>query len=274
MTHRGPGELEVILDDIAFGESTRWRDGRVWFCDWVDGAVVSVAPDGSDRVVHARVDGFPISIDWDLDGRLLIVEGAQRRVVRHEPGGHELVADLSQLSDAPWNEIASHRSGRVYVNSVGFDLMAGEPPASGQIGVVDVDGSVRRVADDLAFPNGMAITADGSQLLVAESHASRITSFAITPDGDLGHRSTVAELPGSAPDGLCATADGTVWYADVPNRHCRRIDPNGVVVGAVEADRGCFSCAVSPDGTLFITANIWDEDTFSSRRGVLYRTNP
>ena len=117
----------------------------------------------------------------------------------------------------------------------------------------------------------MVITADGSRLLVAESHAGRISSFTITPNGDLENRTTLAEIPNSAPDGLCIAADGTIWYADVPNRHCRRITAEGVIVETIDADRGCSSCAVSPDGTLFITANVWDDDTFTSRRGVVYR---
>ena len=99
-----------------------------------------------------------------------------------------------------------------------------------------------------------------------------VTSFTIAPNGNLADRAALAEIPDSAPDGLCPVTDGTIWYADVPNRHCRRITDHDAIVEAVEADRGCFSCAVSPDGTLLITANVWDDKTFVSGRGVLFRT--
>lgn len=265
-------EQVPIVRDIGLGESPRWHQGRVWYCDWLDRTVISVDPDGGDRLVHARVDGFPICIDWDLDGRLLIVEGAQRQVVRDGVDGLELVADLTAVSNAAWNEIVTHPSGRVYVNGVGFDMIAGDEPTTGQIAVIDEDGAVREVADDLTFPNGMVVVADGARLVVAESHAGRITSFTITPDGDLTDRATLAELPGSAPDGLCTGDDGTIWYADVPNRHCRRIGLDGTVIETITADRGCFSCTLSPAGHLYITANVWDAHTFTTRRGVLYRT--
>ena len=272
MTREPPSRLVSIVDNIAFGESPRWHHDRVWYCDWIDGAVISVTPDGADPMVHAKLDGFPICIDWDLYDRLLIVEGAHRRVIREHRGGFELLADLSAVSNRPWNEIATHSSGRIFVNGIGFDMMAGESPTTGQIAVIDTDGAVREVADDVAFPNGMVITADGSRLIVAESHAGRITSFAIAPNGDLDDRTTLAEIPDSAPDGLCVAPDGTIWYADVPNRHCRRISGvDGAILETIVADRGCFSCAVSPDGTLFVTANVWDEQTFSSPRGVVYR---
>jgi sugar lactone lactonase YvrE len=32
--------VETIVDRIGVGESPRWRDGRVWFCDWLSGEVL------------------------------------------------------------------------------------------------------------------------------------------------------------------------------------------------------------------------------------------
>ena len=275
---------QTIVQDIAFGESSRWRAGRVWFCDWIDGEVISVAPDGSDRIVHAALGGFPICIDWDLEGRLLLVVGAAQKLFRQvssEDGGTddigrarlEAFADLTAVSDKPWNEIVTHPSGRVYVNGVGFDMMIDETATTGQIAVVETDGSVREVAEGLAFPNGMAVTEDGSTLVVAESHGGRISSFPILGNGDLGSSATFAEIPGSAPDGLCINPDGSVWYADVPNQHCQRVVAGGEVMETIELDRGCFSCARSPSGDLYVTATVWDADTFSTRRGVLVRVD-
>ena len=25
---------QIIMDGLAFGESPRWHDGRLWFCNW------------------------------------------------------------------------------------------------------------------------------------------------------------------------------------------------------------------------------------------------
>ena len=106
----------------------------------------------------------------------------------------------------------------------------------------------------------MAVTPDGSTLLVAESHAQRLTAFTITADGSLTDRRTWAELgDGASPDGICLDADGAVWYADVPNRHCRRVAEGGRLLDTVEVDRGCFACMLGgPDGrTLYIVATDW-----------------
>ncbi len=263
--------LELVVDGIAFGESPRWRNHRIWFCDWADGDVRSVDSVGHDPQTHAHVDGFPVCIDWDCEGRLLVVSGRAKQLLREAGDGLEVFTDLSTVSDRPWNEVVGHESGNVYVNGIGYDMMSGEPVSTGQIAVVDEAGSGRLVADDLAFPNGMALTSDGAVLAVAESHAGRITAFTVDGSGELVDRRLFAEIPGSAPDGICFAADGTVWYADVPNRHCQRVSERGEVLETVEVDRGCFSCAVAPNGDLYITATIWDSDTFSTRRGVLYR---
>ena len=55
--------------------------------------------------------------------------------------------------------------------------------APGFIYLVATDGAALRVADDLAFPNGMAMTADNTTLIVAESYAGVLTAYDIGEDG-------------------------------------------------------------------------------------------
>ena len=245
----------VLLSGVAFGESPRWHDDRLWFSDWGTREVVTVDLAGRRDVVH-RMTTFPFSLDWLPDGRLLVLSsGLQRR----EPDGSLVPhADLSALGPA-WNEIVVDGRGNAYVNQVGFDLMSGAEPASGTVAVATPDGSAREVADDVWFPNGMAVTPDGSTLIVAESYRNRLTAFDIDPAGDLSGRRVWADLGTDVPDGICMDADGAVWYADVPNRHCVRVQEGGEVLQTVTVDRGCFSCALGgPHGrTLFIVAAEW-----------------
>jgi sugar lactone lactonase YvrE len=116
------------------------------------------------------------------------------------------------------------------------------------------------VADEVWFPNGMAVTPDNSTLIVAESHRNRLTALDIDQGGDLSNRRVWADLGTDVPDGICLDAQGAIWYADVPNRHCVRVREGGEVLQTITADRGCFSCALGgPDGrTLFIMAAQWN----------------
>ncbi|MCP9953126.1 SMP-30/gluconolactonase/LRE family protein [Actinomadura madurae] len=75
------------------------------------------------------------------------------------------------------------------------------------------DGPVRQAVDDIAFPNGMAVTPDG------------------------------------VPDGICVDAENAVWYADVPNRRCVRVAEGGEVLRTVALDRAAsLACSAAPAG--------------------------
>ena len=249
-------ELQVLLDGFTLGESPRWHDGRLWFCDWGRQQVVAVALDGT-RDVIASLPSSPFCIDWLPDGRLLVISARGGRLLRQEPDGSLVThAELTALSAQPWNDIAVDGRGNAYVGNIGFDFPGGQF-APGSIAVVAPDGSARQAADGLAFPNGMAVTPDNSTLILAESYASKLTAFDIDADGGLSNRRTWAELgEGVPPDGICLDADGAIWYADVPNKHCARVRRGGQVLQTIQLDRGCYACALggADNSTLFMIA--------------------
>ena len=195
-----PTVAELLLSGIAFGESPRWHDGRLWFADWGAQEIVAVDPDGKSEVM-VRVDfpSFPLSFDWLPDGRLLLVSARDGRLLRREPDGSLVThAELSRVAGHghPWNEIVVDGRGNAYINNIGFDFPGGEF-APGMLALLAPDGPARQVADGIAFPNGMAVTADNSTLIVAESYASKLTAF------DIGRRREPREQTnlGRAPRG-------------------------------------------------------------------------
>jgi sugar lactone lactonase YvrE len=243
------------MSGIAFGESARWHDGRLWFTDWVAGEVMSVDLEGRSRIeFKAPFPSIPMCIDFAEAGPL-VVSTSEGLIYRLQADGALTVhADLKPVPSMNWNEILVDGRGNIYVNGGGTD-----PAAGGIIAVVTPGGPARQVAEAIAFPNGMAVTPDNATLIVAESYARRLTAFDITPDGGLSNRRVWADLGDGAPDGICVDADGAVWYADVPNKRCVRVREGGEVLQTVEAGRGCFSCVLGgPRGhTLFIVGQEW-----------------
>jgi sugar lactone lactonase YvrE len=246
------------MEGIVFGESPRWHDGRVWFSDWGANQVIALGTDGHHEVV-VTVASFPMCIDFLPDGRLLVVDSAQRRLLRREAGGSLVQhADLSRVSEKPWNDIVVDDRGNAYVNTIGFDFPGGQF-APGLVVLVTPDGNVSQVADGLAFPNGMAISPDGATLIVAESYAERLTAYDISGGGGLANRRVWAQTPDDHPDGICVDAEGAVWYADVGNKRCVRVREGGEVLATVDLDRGAFACALSrgDDPRLFVVGQTW-----------------
>jgi sugar lactone lactonase YvrE len=255
-------DLSLLLAGLVFPESPRWHTDRLWLADWGANEIVAVDLEGENEVVM-QVFSFPFSIDWLPDGRLLVVSAAERCLLHEEQDGSlALYSDLSTLARWPWNEIVVDGRGNTYVNNTGFDFPGGEF-APGMIALVTPDGSAQQVADDVAFPNGMAVTPDNKTLIVAESYGNRLTAFDIAPDGTLSNRRAWADLGDDHPDGICLDDEGAVWYADVGQKHCVRVAEGGEVLQTVDHDRGCFACMLGgPDGrTLFIVANQWEGTT-------------
>ncbi|TPI27459.1 SMP-30/gluconolactonase/LRE family protein [Mesorhizobium sp. B3-2-1] len=252
-------KAHIVMEGLAFGESPRWHDGRLWVCNWGTGEIIAVDAHGNSEIMLRVPAVLPYSIDWLPDGRLLVVSGREGLLLRQEADGSLVThADLRGLSKSPWNEIVVDGRGNIYVNGGGPAPAHDQHFGSGTIVLVTPDGKVRQVADTIAFANGMAVTPDNKTLIIAESHANRLTAFDIAADGALSNRRIWAELDGY-PDGICLDAEGTVWYADVPNKHCVRVREGGDVLQTVIADRGCFACMLGGAGrkTLFITAAEW-----------------
>ena len=246
----------TLLTGRGLVESPRWHADRLYFSDWSAGEVVDVRLDGEWEVI-ARVKSLPLCTAWLPDDRLVIVSSQEGLLLRLEPDGSLVThADLGRPG---WNDIVADGRGNIYVNGAGFNPMAGEAFRPGGVSLASPDGSVRPVADDIAFPNGMAVTADNATLIVADSYRHQLVGFDIAADGGLSGRRVWAELGEAAPDGICVDAENAVWYAEVPGRRCARVAEGGEELATVPLDRGGFACVLggAEGTTLFITAAEW-----------------
>jgi sugar lactone lactonase YvrE len=262
-------ELTTVVDGMTFTECPRWRDGRLFFADFYTYRVMSVVP-GRDPEEVASVPQQPSGLGWLPDGRMLVVSMRDRKVLRQEQSG-ELVehADLSQVATGHVNDMVVAPSGIAYAGNFGFDLMAGEPFKATALARIDPDGSVSAASEPLMFPNGSAITPDGSTLIISESFGNRMSAFDIGADGSLGPRrdwaalgpppttTDAAEALGGvafAPDGMCLDADGAVWVADAVGNRVIRLAEGGEILDEIPAGEGCYACMLGGDDgtTLFM----------------------
>jgi sugar lactone lactonase YvrE len=252
-------DLQILMSGLVVGESPRWHDGRLWFSNWGAREIIAVDIEGNSEVMAHVPTTIPFCFDWLPGGRMLVVSGPEALVLRMEADGTLVThADLGGLSEG-FNEIVVDGRGNAYVNGGDFDFETGEGAESGIVALVRPDGSVRQVADNIVFGNGMAVTPDNSTLIVAESWARRLSAFDIAADGGLSNRRVWADLGDDPPDGICVDAEGAVWYGTVPNKRCVRVREGGEMLQNVETDLACFACMLGGDDgkTLFIMATEW-----------------
>ena len=253
----------VLIGGLHFGEAPRWHDDELWFSDFYDYAVKSVDLDGQMRI-RVSIADRPSGLGWLPDGRLLIVSMTERSLLRLDPEGLALHADLSSIATFHCNDMVVDSIGRAYVGNFGFDLDTNEingtladvlsTHTGATLARVDLDGSIHAAADGLMFPNGTVITPDGRTMIVAESLGRRLTAFDISSDGSLSNRRVWAELGRRTPDGICLDADGAIWVANPLTPECFRVAEGGEILDVIETDDRCFACMLGgPDRrTLFM----------------------
>jgi sugar lactone lactonase YvrE len=251
---------QTLISNLGYGESPRWHDGKLWFCNWTVQQILAIDTTGKIEVtIDLPFTAIPFCIDWLPNGQLIIVSASEQPLLRMEPDGSLVPhADLSSLHVKTWNEIAIDNRGNIFIN--GDDIIA----------LVAANGSVKKVANNISFPNGMVVTSDNSTLVIAESHGKRLTAFGINNDGDLTDRRTWADLRDGVPDGICLDGEGAIWYGDVPNKRCVRVREGGEILQVVSLDKGCFACALGGTNkkTLFMMVAEWRgfEKMFDGKR--------
>jgi sugar lactone lactonase YvrE len=244
--------LTPLATGFCFGEGPRWFEGLLWFSDMLGEAVHTVNLGGSLTTLplpgHA-----PSGLGFRPDGSLLIVSTEKRQLLRYDGETVVTIADLSGLAPADLGDMVVDNLGRAYIGS--------QARQGGVILRVDPDDSVRVVAQDLDFPNGMAIAADLETLIVAESIGRRLSAFSIGDDGELFDRRVFADGLDGPPDGISLDADGGVWTSMTLAHQFERIvsgGPNGRVTHRIDiGDRAAIACMLggSARRTLFMLSS-------------------
>jgi sugar lactone lactonase YvrE len=265
-TSERSGLFRRLIEGRYF-EGPRWHDGRLCVSDTLARSVWSVELDG-EKTRICEMDDIPCGLGHLPGGELLVLGMFQKRLWRLSDGAPALHVELSSIAAGTIDDMIVDREGRTYVGDLGFDLMSGPAPgAVGRILLVTADGKSRVVAEGLDFPNGIAVSADGTRLVVAESRGDRLCEFRIEKDGSL----SVPRRFGSfkEPDGLCLDEQGCAWVALFSEDAFVRVDPSGHVVEriATPGRRAIACCFGGADGrSLFcVTAVTTHEDLMQGR---------
>ncbi|OBJ38876.1 gluconolactonase [Mycobacterium colombiense] len=227
---------EPVANGFCFGEGPRWFEGLLWFSDML-GEAVHTATMGGSLTTLPLPGHSPSGLGFRPDGSLLIASTEDRQVLRYDGETVTTIADLADLAPASLGDMVIDDAGRAYI---GCQALSG-----GVILRLDPDDGATVVADDLDFPNGMAITPDRKTLIVAESTGRRLTAFSIADDGALSDRRVFADGLDGPPDGIALDAEGGVWASMTLAHQFERIVAGGTVTDRIDmGDRVAIACAL------------------------------
>ena len=115
-------EVVEVVDGLYFGEAPRWHEGRLWFSDFYEHAVLSVSAEGDLRT-GLSIDDQPSGLGWMPDGSLLVVGMTKRQVLRRDTDGKVSVwANLSDIATFHCNDMVVDAQGRAYVGNFGMNI--------------------------------------------------------------------------------------------------------------------------------------------------------
>jgi sugar lactone lactonase YvrE len=266
-------EWRTVVSGLAFPEGVRWRAGELWLSDVFARRILRIEEGAGVRTV-AHVPGRPAGLGWRPDGTLLAVSMTDRRVLAVAEGATRVVAELGGLAGGDCNDMIVDGAGRAYVGNFGYDYAGGEPRRATTLLLVEPGGAARPVAEDVWFPNGMALGPGGDTLYLAETPAERLSCFTVGPGGTLHERRTT-DLDGLRPDGIALDSEGALWVASPGTGELARVDAEGAILERGPAPGGAVqACALGgPDGaTLFVcgTPTHDENEALEARTGRVY----
>jgi gluconolactonase len=223
LTGKAAGTLERLVkvgDGLKFPEGPAYDGkGNVVVSNCSADYVTQFDAEGHATVLYkAASDSFTFQktngMTYYKDGSLFVCDFGRNAIIRiHPDGKQEVYADRcdGQPFKGP-NDLAFDPHGNLYFSDpAGSDE---KNPIGCVYRVEQGTRKVTRVAEGMAFPNGIAFSADAKTLYVAESNRFRILRFAVQADGSLGPQETYSQFPQDyVPDGMNFDSAGNLWVA-------------------------------------------------------------
>ena len=242
-------QAERLATGFEFTEGPLWHPDGYWlFVDIRRNLIHKMSPGGQVEEFRKNSGGSN-GLTFDLQGRLIICEGDNRRMVRQETdGSYTSIAkriDGKRLNRP--NDVVGRSDGTIYFTDPG-GRMSPEERELDYSGVhrITPDGSVGVATMETEYPNGLAFSPDETVLYVAITRLNsgcieekergevcrhqRIRAFNVAADGSLSNNRIFADMfsaEDGVPDGMKVDIEGRVyctgpegcWVFDAAGNH-------------------------------------------------------
>lgn len=206
--------MEKLTQGYGLIEGPVWFENKLFFSDVLGGGVFALDQGGKVETVFGHRRGIGGMAVHEAGG--LIVSGRNISYKSFSGGETQLVLDRNEAAgNVGYNDLTTDAAGRIYVGSLGSSpvFADGREPQAGDLYLIELDGSARKVGEDIMLTNGLAFSADGLRLYHSDTARRTVNYYDVEQDGSLGAKQTFATFDAGAPDGLAVSEDGRVWIA-------------------------------------------------------------
>lgn len=266
--------MEKLTEGYGLIEGPLWDPERgLLFSDVLFGGVFCL--DHGDRVAtlfeHRRgIGGMALH---EAGG--VVVSGRNISLKLYAGGDTILLLDRDEANgNVGYNDITTDAAGRVYAGSLGSSPVFedGREPASGDLYLIDLDGTARVVANDIRLTNGLGVSPDGSTLYHSDSRRQTVHKYSVAEHGSLGDKETFVVTARGVPDGLAVSADGAVWVALAGGGAVGVYEPDGKLREYIEIPLPmCTSVCFGGEDLQDLYICSGSDGADSDRAGTLYR---
>lgn len=186
------------------------------------GQLYLIEPDGTVQMLGST-GGFMLGLCVDAADNVFVADAASGAVWTWSRG-----AAIERFSPCDLTD-RFLQPNALAISPVGLYLSAsgGWNEANGTIHLLKPNGESSIVGDEFRqFPNGLAISPDGTWLYVAESQFG-VSRAAILANGELGPRQEVHAMPNEVPDGLLFDGEGGLLITCYQPNAVFRLQPDG-----------------------------------------------
>ena len=254
-------QADRLATGFVFTEGPLWHpDGFYYFVDVRASMLYRITPGRPHEVVREKTGGGN-GTTFDLQGRLILCEGDNRRVTRRAADDRfEVLVDRfeGKRLNRP-NDVVCKSDGSLYFTDPGLRVPLAEREVE-HAGVYRIapDGAVSLVAD-FEYPNGLAFSPDERLLYVANTRwAQYIHVLELDGDGRVLRRRIFADMSSDetdgVPDGMKVDVEGRVYCTGPGGTWV--FAPDGARLGIIRTPEVPANLAFGgPDlRTLFFTA--------------------
>jgi gluconolactonase len=261
-----PNKVEPypVVADIAFAEGPIFdRAGNLYFVNYhALGTIGRRTADGTVSVwVHTG--GQANGLKVDAEGNIIVADYGGKRILRIHPVTRRIETLTDSCDGRPYrgpNDVCLDLAGNIYFTDPTGSSQEDPIGAVYRVSAPGREASrpiVSRLADGLAFPNGLAVSPDQKRLYVAESDTNRLLCWDLHPDGTLANKRVIMEFPTPTLDGIMFDEAGRLWIARWTNK----------TVDVVDVEKGVLLKSYPAGGDQVTNLCWWGTDLYVTVAG-------
>ncbi len=253
----GTAAVTLVQGGFAFTEGPLWRAATsdLLFQD-VLGNVTKKLVLPNTITNFRSPSGYANGLALDQAKKVVACEGSfgGRRVSRENAGGaFDLVLDswMGKKLNSP-NDVIVRSDGTIYFTDPDYGLVVGKEQTFNGVYRIAPNGTPSLVANDLAMPNGIALSPNEKILYVADESAGKIYKFDVASDGSTSNKALFVSV--AHPDGITVNDQGDVFAAAETGVEVFKADGTSLGKKTVAEQPANVAFGGADRKTLFITA--------------------